>query len=158
MVLQGGRVLLKPVTDGVELQYLWTPVTYLQNNTIKNAIASVIMEDITYTLTVTARGGCQRSDDIFIKVLKPPVIPNTFTPNNDGINDKWVITYLNDYPECRVQVFSRTGQKLFESAKGYPSPWNGTYMGKPLPFDTYYYIIEPGSGRDPLTGYITLVK
>lgn len=160
LVLQGGRIILNPTAEGVQLQYLWTPVTYLLNgvDNIKAPTAIRIMDDITYTLTVTARGGCKRSDDMFIKVLKPPVIPNTFTPNNDGINDKWVITYLNDYPDCRVEVFTRTGQLVFSSAKGYPNPWNGTRNGKPLPFDTYYYILEPGFGREPITGYVTLVK
>lgn len=112
---------------------------------------------MTYTLTVTARGGCSRSDDVFVKLLKFPKIPNTFTPNNDGINDTWRIDYLNTYPDNRVQVFTRTGQLVFES-RGYNTPWDGTIKGKPLPFDTYYYIIEPGNGRDPLTGYVTIIK
>ena len=30
--------------------------------------------------------------------------------------------------------------------------------GKPLPVDTYYYILEPGNGRKPLTGYVTIIK
>ncbi|MFZ1785701.1 MAG: PKD domain-containing protein [Ferruginibacter sp.] len=159
-VLQGGRVILAPVATGVELQYLWTPNLYFLNgnNGIKNPTASNIQDDITYRITVTARGGCKRSDDIYIKILKPPVIPNTFTPNSDGINDKWLISYLNDYPDCKVEVFTRSGQLVFRSEKGYPVPWDGTRNGKPLPFDTYYYIIEPGFGRDPVTGYITLVK
>lgn len=159
-VLQGGRVQLSPVTTGVELQYLWTPNMYLlnNNNTIKNPVAVNVQESITYTLVVTARGGCQRRDDIYIKILKPPVIPNTFTPNNDGINDKWVISYLNDYPDCQVEVFTRAGQLVFKSTKGYGIPWDGKRNGQALPFDTYYYIIEPGNGREPITGYITLVK
>jgi gliding motility-associated-like protein len=159
MILQGARVIFAPVATGVELQYLWTPNLYFLNgnNTIKNAEAW-IKEDITYNITVTARGGCIRRDDIYIKVLKPPVIPNTFTPNNDGTNDKWLITYLNDYPDCQVEVFTRAGQLVFKSVKGYRIPWDGKRNGKDLPVDTYYYIIEPGFGRDPITGYITIMK
>jgi len=112
---------------------------------------------MTYTLTVTARGGCPTSDDVFVKLLKFPVIPNTFTPNGDNNHDKWVIDYLNTYPDNRVQVFTRTGQVVFES-RGYNTPWDGTIKGKPLPFDTYYYIIEPGNGRDPITGYVTILR
>jgi gliding motility-associated-like protein len=159
MILQGARVIFAPVATGVELQYLWTPNLYFPNgnNTIKNAEAWV-KEDITYYITVTARGGCIRRDDIYIKVLKPPVIPNTFTPNNDGTNDKWLITYLDDYPDCQVEVFTRAGQLVFKSVKGYRIPWDGKRNGKALPVDTYYYIIEPGFGRDPITGYITIMK
>ena len=157
-VLEGGTVALTPSASGNNLQYLWTPNLYLQNNA--NTILSPIVmgvTDITYTFSVTARGNCTASDKVFVKVLKFPVIPNTFTPNNDGINDTWAISYLSSYPDNYVQVFTRTGQLVFES-KGYIKPWDGTFKGKPLPMDTYYYIIEPGSGRVPVSGYVTIVK
>ena len=119
--------------------------------------AANMLDDITYTLTVTARGGCTSSDKMFVKVLKFPKIPNTFTPNGDGINETWIIEYLDTYPNNRVQVFTRTGQLVFES-RGYRTPWDGKVNGKPLPFDTYYYIVEPESGRKPITGYVTIIK
>jgi gliding motility-associated-like protein len=102
-------------------------------------------------------GGCVSTDDVFVKLLKAPVIPNTFTPNEDGINDFWIIQYIESYPNARVQIFNRYGQQVFES-RGYDKPWDGNYKGKPLPFGTYYYVIEPGSGRKPYTGYVTIVK
>ena len=155
-VLEGGLTTMDPIATGNDLQYLWTPNLYLSNNTILAPICTPL-KDITYTLKVTGRGNCAISDDVFVKVLLGPKIPNTFTPNNDGINDNWEIQYLNTYPNNRVQVFTRTGQLVFES-RGYKTPWNGTYNGKPLPVDTYYYIIEPESGREPITGYVTIVK
>ncbi len=157
-ILEFGSVKLDPTVTGNDLEYLWTPNLYFSNNNrVKQPTASLVKDDITYTLTVTASGGCAASDKVFVKVLKFPQIPNTFTPNGDGINDVWRIEYLDTYPNCRVQVFTRTGQQVFES-KGYGTPWNGTKQGKELPFDTYYYIIEPGNGRDPITGYVTIVK
>lgn len=157
VVLEGGAVSLTPNVTGNDLQYLWTPALYLNSNVNPSPVASNLLSDITYTLTVTARGGCSRSDQVFVRLLKAPKIPNTFTPNNDGINDFWTIEYLNTYPDNRVQVFTRTGQLVFES-RGYNKPWDGTKNGKPLPFDTYYYIIEPNNGRKPITGYVTIVK
>jgi len=56
-----------------------------------------------------------------------------------------------------MQIFNRYGQLVFES-KGYTKPWDGTMNGKQLPFGTYYYVIEPGNGRQPVTGYVTLIK
>lgn len=156
-VLEGGSIVLEPVVTGNDLQYLWTPNLYMANNAQKKPTIVNPKDDITYTLTVTARGGCVKSDAMFVKLLRFPKIPNTFTPNNDGINDTWRIDYLNTYPNNRVQVFTRTGQLIFES-HGYNLPWDGTFKGKPLPFDTYYYIIEPGNGRDPITGYVTIIK
>ena len=113
--------------------------------------------DIFYTLAVTAPGGCTTTDQMHIDVLKNPRIPNTFSPNNDGINDFWEIQYLDKYATNHTQVFTRAGQKVFESRGKYKA-WDGRYRGKPLPADTYYYIIEPGSGRDTVTGYVTIVR
>jgi gliding motility-associated-like protein len=156
-IVEGGTITLEPVLYGNDMTYLWTPNLYLIDNTVARVKVNKPLTDMTYRLTVTVRGGCAASDDVFVKLLKFPVIPNTFTPNNDGINDTWKIDYLNTYPNNRVQVFNRTGQLMFES-RGYDKPWDGTYKGKPLPIDTYYYIIEPGNGRDPITGYVTILK
>lgn len=156
-VLEGGSVELEASAFAREPVYTWTPVDYLTDSKILRPRVSNPKTDMTYRLTVTGKGGCQLSDDVFVKLLKFPAIPNTFTPNGDGINDQWRIDYLNTYPDNRVQIFTRAGKLVFES-KGYTTPWDGTLKGKPLPFDTYYYIIEPGNGRDPITGYVTILK
>ena len=156
-VLEGGSIQLQSVATGNDLTYLWLPATFLNDPTIPSPTVTKVTSDITYTLVVTARGGCSASDAVFVKLLKFPVIPNTFTPNNDGINDLWTIDYLDTYPDNWVQVFNRYGQLVFES-HGYAKPWDGTYKGKPLPVGTYYYIIEPKNGRAPLTGYVTILK
>jgi gliding motility-associated-like protein len=156
VVLEGATIQLNPVVSGNNLTYLWTPNTNMNNNTIRNPIVTGTA-DMTLTLTVTGTNNCVASDEMVIKVLRPFKVPNTFTPNGDGINDTWVIEKLNTYPGCRVQVFNRYGQVVFESY-GYPQPWNGTMAGKPVPFGTYYYIIEPGNGRKALTGYVTVLK
>jgi gliding motility-associated-like protein len=155
-VLEDGTIVLQPDVTGNDLSYLWIPDTYLNDNTSATPSSSP-EEDITYTLTVTGRGGCSDDDQVFVKVLLGPEIPNTITPNGDNIHDKWVIRYLDTYPDNRVQVFTRTGKLVFES-RGYRTPWDGTLNGKPLPIDTYYYIIEPGNGRKPMTGYVTILK
>ena len=156
-VLEGGSVLLETVTFANSPQYTWTPDLYLTDGRIARPRVENPKTDMTYRLTVTNNGGCSSSDIVFVKLLKFPVIPNTFTPNGDGINDTWRIDYLNTYPSNRVQIFTRSGQLIFES-RGYDKPWDGTMRGKPMPFDTYYYIIEPGNGRDPITGYVTIIK
>lgn len=156
-LLEGGQITLEPTVTGTNLSYLWTPNVSMSNNRVENPVIRNLTGDITYRLTVTAKGGCSASDEVFVKLLRAPKIPNTFTPNNDGINDTWRIDYLNTYPNNRVQIFTRTGQKVFES-RGYNKPWDGTLNGKPLPIDTYYYIIEPNNGRDPITGYVTILK
>lgn len=162
LVLEGEHVTMNATASGSGLTYAWTKdliVTtdlHLSSSTILNPVCTPV-EDMYYTLTVTNNGGCPASDQVIVKVLKTPRIPNTFSPNGDGINDTWEIQYLKQYPFARVQVFTRTGKQVFES-HGYTKPWDGTINGKPLPLDTYYYIIEPESGRKPVTGYVTIIK
>ncbi|HEX2684738.1 MAG TPA: PKD domain-containing protein, partial [Ferruginibacter sp.] len=155
-LLEGGSLTIQASATGNNLQYLWTPSLYLNNATLLKPKCEPKF-DILYTLTVTAPGGCSATDQMFVDVLKVPRIPNTFSPNNDGINDLWEIQYLDEYAENHTQVFTRAGQLVFES-RGVYRPWNGTYKGKSLPMDTYYYIIEPGYGRDSVTGFVTIIK
>ena len=159
VVLEGGTITLQPNVTGNDLQYLWTPALFLNSNVIATPAVTNLTDDITYTLSVTARGNCKASDMVLVKLLRSPKIPNTFSPNGDGVNERWKIKYLESYPECHIQVFTRTGQLVYES-KGYSdaTAWDGTLKGKSLPIDTYYYILEPGSGRKPLTGYVTIIK
>ncbi len=157
VMLEGGTTTIQALATGSNLQYLWTPSSYLNNVTVLKPKIVNPKFDVLYTLTVTAPGGCSVTDDMFVDVLKIPNIPNTFSPNNDGINDLWEIQYLDEYRKCHTQVFTRTGQKVFE-IRGVYKAWDGKYNGKILPMDTYYYIIEPGNGRDPFTGYVTVIK
>jgi len=157
VMLEGGSITIEASTTGIIQQYAWSPPLYLNTTSILKPACVNAKDDITYTLTVTSAGGCKATDDVFIDVLKVPRIPNTFSPNNDGINDFWEIQFLNEYKNNRTQVFTRAGQLVFES-KGIYKPWNGTYLGKPLPIDTYFYIIEPGDGREPFTGFVTIIK
>ena len=108
-------------------------------------------------LVTTGEGGCVAQDEVAIKVLKPFDVPNTFTPNGDGINDTWLIPNLVKYPDCKVQIFNRYGQVVYES-HGYVKPWDGLFNGKPLPFGTYYYIIDTGVGGSVSKGYVTLIR
>lgn len=85
------------------------------------------------------------------------VIPNTFTPNGDGVNDTWNIQFLNAYLNCSVDIFTRYGQKVYSSI-GYAIPWDGTLRGAALPAGTYYYIINLKNGLSPLSGFVALLR
>lgn len=155
-VLEGGSATLAATATGSGLQYLWTPATYL-NNAITLQPVTTPIDDITYTLTVTSANNCTASDQVFIKVLKAPTVPNVFTPNGDGVNDKWVIQYLESYPGATVDVFNRYGSLVFHSL-GYSKPWDGTFNGNQLPAGTYYYIINPKNGRKQISGFVDIVR
>jgi gliding motility-associated-like protein len=82
---------------------------------------------------------------------------NTFTPNNDGVNDTWNIPALAYYPNCTVLIYARNGRLVFQST-GYAKAWDGNYNGAQLPASTYYYIIDTKIGKQPLSGSITILK
>ncbi|MFD2872222.1 gliding motility-associated C-terminal domain-containing protein [Mucilaginibacter ximonensis] len=84
-------------------------------------------------------------------------IPNTFTPNNDGVNDTWVIKNITSYPENTVTVFNRYGQQVFFS-KGYSLPWDGRYLNKNIPDGVYFYVIKTGIKGGEFSGSITIVR
>lgn len=156
-VLSGGQVVLPAsATGSSNYQYLWSPTTWLDNPNILQPTASPL-DDITYTLTVTGEGGCSSSDEVFVKRLLKPEIPNAFSPNGDGINDTWAIKYLETYPGATVKVFDRYGKAILEST-GYPRPWDGTVGGRPIPVGTYYYIVDPKNNLKPITGSVTIVR
>ncbi len=157
VVLQGGVVTIQPpYFYGTNLQFLWTPATYLSSDTARYPQAKP-PDDITYTLALKGIGGCTVTGSVFIKVLKSPIVPNAFSPNGDGINDTWKIQYLSSYPGATVQVFDRNGALLFNSI-GYPKDWDGTYNGKALPIGTYYYIIDPKNGKQKISGSVTILR
>jgi gliding motility-associated-like protein len=156
MVLEGGSAILDATASGNNLSFNWTPSTYLDNPNLKTPRTTPV-SDITYNLTVTAQGGCSRSDEVFVKVLKAPTIPSAFSPNGDGINDVWNIKYLESYPGSTVEIFDRYGQLVFKS-NGYSKAWDGTSNGSVLPVGTYYYIINPKNGRNPYSGSVTILR
>ena len=156
-LILGASVQFMPDSlSGTNLTFLWSPATELDNPLIQSPICTAT-DDITYTLQVTSTGGCTATDEIFILVLKPPIPPNAFSPNGDGINDTWQIKYLGRYPDATVDVYDRYGQPVFH-ATNYTSPWDGTNKGKSLQIGTYYYIINPKNGLSTLSGSVTIVK
>jgi gliding motility-associated-like protein len=84
-------------------------------------------------------------------------IPNTFSPNGDGINDVWLIHDLNKYNYVSITVFNRNGQKVF-SENGYSKPFDGTWKGSLLTMGTYYYVIDMKGTCKNLTGSVTIVR
>ncbi len=105
-VLEGGQTTMKITVTGDSLTYKWTPSAGLSADNIINPVISLI-NDTQYTLTVTTAHGCSASAQVEIHILKALVVPNTFTPNNDGINDTWDIKYLDNYPNCTVKIYNR---------------------------------------------------
>jgi gliding motility-associated-like protein len=140
--------------------YLWTPSTSLSNAALLNPNANPSLTT-SYTLRVTTLQGCVATDDMTLTVIPYCIKPmNAFTPNGDGINDRWLITNGNCLANAQVQVFNRYGAKVFED-KNYRNTWEGTYNGSPLPDGTYYYVISfrlINNKVENRTGNVTILR
>lgn len=155
-VLRDRTITLHPKVSSDSVTYLWTPNINMEDNTVKNPVVTGV-DDITYKLTVTDSRGCVSSDTTMVKVAPKLVVPNTFTPNNDGINDFWNITGLIAYTDAVVDIYTRYGQKIYHSI-GYDKPWDGVFGGKQLPTGVYYYVIDTKLFNQVLSGSITLLR
>lgn len=155
-IVQGQSVSLKGTATGGDVSYYWTPSDYLSDSNVLNPVATP-PADITYTLHVMSSIGCgTATDDVFIRVYKQVTIPNTFTPNGDGVNDTWNIGALDSYPTSVTRVFDRYGAAVFSSI-GYPKAWDGKYNDRNVPAGTYYYVIDLMNGQR-LSGWVLIVR
>lgn len=156
-ILEGNSVKLNAAINAQQPVIVWTPAATLDFNNIINPSAKPLI-DTRYELKVTSDKGCEAKDSVFVKVLKNITIPNVFSPNGDGINDKWQVKNLSDFNECDVEIFNRYGQSLFKS-KGYSIQWDGKYNGKLVPVGTYYYIINLNDGfrNQPFSGWVQVL-
>jgi gliding motility-associated-like protein len=158
IAITNGAVQAEPVVSGNISSYLWTPSTGLSNPTIRDPLVNPSANTI-YTLTVTSTGGCTASAIINVTVpYTDIIIPNTFTPNGDGINDAWNIEYLAQYSNASIDIYNRYGKHLYHDI-GYSKPWDGTLNGKQVPVGTYYYVIDLHyNSIKTHTGYVTIVR
>jgi gliding motility-associated-like protein len=155
-IIEGEQVELEGTANGT-YPVIWTPtqtLTFPANNPLRPMAAPLVTT--TYTLSATV-GTCTDESKVTVTVLPRVRIPNAFSPNGDGLDDTWEIDRIAEYPESRVIVFNRWGNKLFETT-GYRrgNEWNGTINGQPAPLGTYYYLITLGNGKS-YSGPLTIV-
>jgi gliding motility-associated-like protein len=85
------------------------------------------------------------------------IIPNTFSPNWDSSNGRWLIKNLEKYSNNTVEIHNRYGERVYSSI-GYSIPWDGKYKVNELPPATYYYIINTKNGRKLISGPVTIIR
>lgn len=86
-------------------------------------------------------------------------LPNAFTPDHDGANDRFGVVGIN-VEEYELKIFNRLGELLFES-RDITNKWDGTHLGKPVPDGVYVYTLvakELVTGKNiSKTGTVTLL-
>ena len=121
---------------------------------------------------------CAESVDIYVRLIRELSIPNVFTPNGDGVNDRWLSNNDPAYqtifsklttllPNIEVEVFNRSGARVWNAkgekvAEGWDGTAGGVYGGAELPVGTYYYVIrfniEGKTSWKPISGSVTIVR
>ncbi len=134
---------LRPIANPASLEFLWT-----ERGFPKGSNPSLNVTYATrYDLRVRDEYGCIFNQPYVVadKCLPVVLAPNIFTPNGDGVNDRFVPQPLSN-PRTQiigVKIFNRWGELLFEGDNSSPDKqWDGKYKGKLVPQDTYVYAID----------------
>lgn len=95
------------------------------------------------TLTVFKTNVCEASivkGSYYISPAGAIFVPNTFTPNNDAVNDELVVN-MNNIRTYQIAIYNRYGVMMYSSADIVQN-WDGRHKGEPAPVGTYYYVID----------------
>ncbi len=157
-----GNSYYVPLIRGAE-DYLWNFTGQgVQISGNANQIQFDILSNVTDgVLTVSGRNACGTGEasppfSISFNETCNLFIPNAFSPNDDGINDRFIIRNLN--PSSRFIVFDRSGKIVFET-DNYDNDWDGKdKSGRMLPSDTYWYVFIPGRLDKEIKGYVYLKR
>ena len=157
------------VNDNATTSYVWSAATieFEQGLPEGNFTKEGETEGTEWVSLVVYNGEgtavCKDSAGFNMGVSLPLNIPNAFSPNGDGANDKWVIQGMNDFPDAQVTIFNRWGAKLYEKFAGYPA--DKAWDGEGMPVGTYYYILKlndpvrKAAGQDDVVrGAVTITR
>ena len=122
-----------------------------------------------FSVVAVSEDGCIADDDVNIIIddERKVYFPNTFTPNSDGINDRFqVFTGFGVEEILLIQVYDRWGNKMYDVRNLDPNPggvggWDGSYNGQLVDPGVYVYRAEISfiDGRTiPYSGSITILK
>ncbi len=120
---------------GNYVEYLWS-TGEKSSSIITNKIGK-------YYLTVKDQNGCIGKDSIelYKKDCIPFIIPNTFTPNKDGVNDIFRPIITETVTNYKFSIWNRWGLKIYTTENQFAG-WNGFYNGQLQETGTYVYILE----------------
>lgn len=141
--------------------YSWSPGTGLSSTTIANPVFRYD-QSLEYLIKIRTSANCETVDTQQVRVFKSIdiLLPNAFTPNNDGLNDKLEFFLIGIDQFKFLRIFNRWGQLVFET-NNEKNFWAGTKNGSLQPSDVYVWFAE-GIGVDgslvTRKGLVTLIR
>ncbi len=166
-ITHGSRAILNVSVDTSRVQSIsWSPSATLSNP--ENA-TTVAMPTATthYAVLVRSLDGCIKIDSVLVEVLGASnyYIPTAFSPNNDGINDRFfVLTETGETARYSMKIYNRWGGKVYDvqdiEVNNDIFGWDGTNNGKLLNPGLFIYEIIVASESSPrvFTGHVHLLK
>ncbi len=156
-IIAGDIVQLNGSASGDSITHRWI---YSSNLSDVNSLRPNVNPpaDETFTLLVQSMAGCGTVEDaVFVKVFPDIYFPNTFTPNGDSKNDRWIIKALEAFPAYELKIYNRYGQEIF-SDSGSRIPWDGKYNGIDAEPGVYVYFFKPANSRRFKKGTLLLLR
>ena len=164
----GDSLTLKPrLNSFAAVTYQWSPTTGLSCTNCHYPTARPLVST-TYGVTVTDANGCTATDTQLITVIdeRTVYIPNTFTPDSDGINDGFTVYGGSAIDKIQlVRIFDRWGEMVYQNtemeANAPTKGWDGTFKGKMLNNAVFVYYIQvrfADGAVQTFSGDVTLVK
>lgn len=146
-IMAGSSVLLTASGTNINF-YTWTPASSLSCNTCATPIASPT-ENTVYHITVSNLFGCTAHDSVSINIRcenSQVFLPNTFTPNGDGLNDVFAVRGVGLRNIVAFRIYNKWGNLVFErtdfSPNDYNNGWDGTFNNTPLGNDIFVYTVD----------------
>ncbi|MEO6329619.1 MAG: gliding motility-associated C-terminal domain-containing protein, partial [Ginsengibacter sp.] len=143
-------------------RFLWLPALYLNNNTIANPVATPPITT-QYLVKGIDDNGCENTGTVTIivalNVSSLYLMPTSFTPNNDGLNDCFGPKYWGTIEELDFNIYNRFGEKVFHTNK--PAVcWDGKYKGTMQDSNVFIYTIKAKTacGAVNKKGSVVLLK
>ncbi len=157
-VCKGNPVTLSVIAEGGagSYSYLWQDLTTLAgfDNNTGVSISPIIENTISYLITVTDLCGVTAIDTVNVPLRTDcdVVVPNIITPNGDAENQYLVFTNIELFPQPKLEVFNRWGNKIYES-DNYQNNWAPVELNPGV----YYFTLELGT-IDPKKGFFQVIK
>ncbi len=141
------------------ISYQWSPADHLSSANAANPTFNGPIGTYTYVVTGSDSNSCSSTDEVTVTVVANENLDfvDLFTPNGDGVNDTWTITYLNNVKEYDLNVYARGGTVVL-STSSYNNDWDGTYEGKDLPDGTYWYVLKDANSERVFKGAVTIKR
>ena len=121
-----------------ESDFYWESNSWLSCSTCLNPSINP-SETTQYILHTIDSIGCENTDTVEVNILRLYFTPNSFTPNDDGINDEFEIKGEN-IKNFELWIYNRWGKYI--SLYKIIDNWDGSYLGNKCKIDTYLWIIE----------------